>query len=280
MGQKQTYFTFEDTLSQIGLGYTFLFVLALCSPRVQWIALGVILVGSWAAFALYPAPGGGFDFSSVGVRPQWTHHPTGFAAHWDKNSNLAWAFDTWFLNLFPREKPFLYNGGGYATLSFIPTLGTMILGLLAGGILRRTWPGWAKLLWLCAAGAAGLLAGWGLGELGLCPVVKRIWTPSWVLYSGGFCFLFLAGFYALLDLLGVRFWAFPLRVIGMNSIAAYCMAGLFEGFAISSLNTHFGEQIFKTLGEAYEPLLRGAAVLLVLWLILFWMYRRKIFLKI
>ena len=78
--------------------------------------------------------------------------PTGFAAHWDKNSNLAWAFDTWFLNLFPRKAPFTRNGGGYATLSFIPTLATMILGLLAGGVLRRTWPGWAKVLWLCAAG--------------------------------------------------------------------------------------------------------------------------------
>ncbi len=84
----------------------------------------------------------------------------------------------------------------------------------------------------------------------------------------------------MLDLLGVRFWAFPLRVIGMNSIAAYCMAGLFEGFVVSSLNTHVGERIFNIFGEAYEPLLRGAAVLLVLWLILFWMYRRKLFLKI
>ena len=44
-------------------------------------------------------------------------------------------FDQWFLNLFPREEPFRYNGGGYATLSFIPTLGTMILGLIAGTIL-------------------------------------------------------------------------------------------------------------------------------------------------
>ncbi len=58
------------------------------------------------------------------------------------------------------------------------------------------------------------------------------------------------------------------------------MAGLFEGFVVSSLNTHVGEPFFKILGETYEPLLRGAAVLLVLWLILFWMYRRKIFLKI
>ena len=60
------------------------------------------------------------------------------------------------------------------------------------------------MLWLCVAGAAGLAAGWGLGELGICPVVKRIWTPSWVLYSGGFCCLFLAGFYAVLDIVGVH----------------------------------------------------------------------------
>lgn len=278
--QSQTYFTFEDTLSQIGLGYTFLFVLALFSARVQWIALGVILAGYWTAFALFPAPGSGFDFAAVGVKPDWSHHPIGFAAHWDKNSNLAWAFDAWFLNLFPRKSAFSYNGGGYATLSFIPTLGTMILGLLAGGVLKSTRASWAKVLWLCSAGAVGLIAGWGLGELGLCPVVKRIWTPSWVLYSGGFCFLFLAAFYAVLDVLGVRFWAFPLQVIGMNSIAAYCMAALFESFIASSLNIHLGKRMFEVLGEVYVPLLHGAAVLLVLWLILFWMYRRKIFLRI
>ena len=92
--QGQTYFTFEDTLSQIGLGYTFLFVLALFSARVQWIALGVLLAGYWAAFALYPAPSSDFDFATVGVASDWPHHPAGFAAHWDKNSNLAWAFDT------------------------------------------------------------------------------------------------------------------------------------------------------------------------------------------
>ena len=136
------------------------------------------------------------------------------------------------------------------------------------------------MLWLFAAGAVGLVAGWGLGELGVCPVVKRIWTPSWVLFSGGWCFLFLAGFYAVLDLLGIRFWAFPLRVIGMNSIAAYCMAALFESFIGQSLNIHFGKPFSRSSGEPYDPLLHGAAVLLVLWLILFWMYRRKIFLKI
>jgi len=279
-GSSQTNFTFEDTLSQIGLGYTFLFVLGILSRRVQWAALGFILIGYWGAFALHPLPGPEFDFPAVGVPAEWPNHLSGFAAHWDKNSNLAWAFDTWFLNLFPRERPFTHNGGGYATLSFIPTLATMILGLLAGGVLRRTWPGWAKVTWLCVAGAIGLAAGWGLGGLGVCPVVKRIWTPSWVLFSGGWCFLFLAGFYAVLDLLAVRFWAFPLRVIGMNSIAAYCMAGLWEGFVAQNLTTHLGKDAFSFLGKPYEPLIHGAAALLILWLILFWMYRRKLFLRI
>ncbi len=267
-GSSRTNFTFEDTLSQIGMGYTFLFVLAFFSRRIQWLALAVILLGYAAAFASYPAPGSDYDFSKVGVPASWPHHPTGFAAHWDKNSNPAWAFDTWFLNLFPRERVFKYNGGGYATLSFIPTLGTMILGLLAGGVLKSQRPGWAKLLWLIVAGILLTASGWGLGELGVCPVVKRIWTPSWVLFSGGLCCFFLASFYAIIDLAGVQFWAFPLRVIGMNSIAAYCMADLIRPFISTSLTTHLGKDVFNVLGTPYQPLLLGGAVLLVLWLIL------------
>jgi predicted acyltransferase len=277
---SQTVFTFEDTLSQIGLGYPFLFVLAFFSARIQWIALWVILIGYWAAFATYPLPSSGFDYPAVGVQLNWSHHLSGFAAHWDKNSNLAWAFDTWFLNRFPRKQTFVSNSGGYATLSFIPTLATMIVGLLCGGVLRSQRPEWRKVLWLGAAGVVALVLGWGCGTLGICPVVKRIWTPSWVLYSGGFCCLFLAGFYVVLDILGVQFWAFPLRVIGMNSIAAYCMAALFESFIAQNLAIHLGADVFKVLGSPFEPLLHGAAVLLVLWLILFWMYRRKVFLRI
>jgi len=136
LGRPQTYFTFEDTLTQIGLGYGFLFLLALRPRRDQWIALALILVAFWAAFALYPAPGRGFEWESVGVPSDWPHLMTGFAAHWSKNENFSAQFDRWSLNLFPREQPFAFNEGGYQTLSFIPTLGTMILGLLAGGVLR------------------------------------------------------------------------------------------------------------------------------------------------
>ena len=110
--------------------------------------------------------------------------------------------------------------------------------------------------------------------------MKRIWTPSWVLFSGGWCFLLLAGFYAVIDVRGWKRWAFPLVVIGMNSIAAYCIAHLFDGFIARNLNTHLGPNVFKISGEAYEPFLHGAAILLVFWLILYWMYRRKLFLRI
>jgi heparan-alpha-glucosaminide N-acetyltransferase len=216
----------------------------------------------------------------MGVPADWPHHLSGFAAHWDKNSNLAWAFDTRFLNLFPRERGFLFNGGGYATLSFIPTLGTMILGLLAGGVLRSDRTPAARVRWLVAAGALGVASGWLLGALGLCPVVKRIWTPSFTLWSGGICLLFLAAFYEVIDVRGRRRWAFPLVVIGVNSIAAYCMDHLFVSFIEEDLTTHLGAGFFHVLGDAYAPLIEGAVVLILLWLILFWMHRRRIFLRI
>ena len=248
--------------------------------RDQFIALGLILGGYWAAFALYPLPAADFDYTKVGVPSGWPHLMSGFAAHWNKNSNLACAFDTWFLNLFPRPKPFEFNGGGYATLSFIPTLGTMILGLIAGEILRSSRASWAKVRWLAIAGGAGLLSGLLLGWLGICPVVKRIWTPSWTLFSGGWCFLILAGLYIATDIKRWKSWAFPLVVIGMNSIAIYCMTWLFEDFFLTTLKVHLGQNAFRILGAAYEPLLHGVAVLILFWLLLYWMYRRRLFLRI
>ena len=281
-GKPTTNFTFEDTLTQIGLGYGFLFFLGFRPVRDQWIALGLVLTGYWVFFALHPLPGADFDYAAVGVGPDFLkdHGLTGFAAHWQKNANAASAFDQWFMNLFPRVKPFVANGGGYLTLSFIPTLGTMILGLIAGGVLKSDRPQAAKVRWLGIAGLALLGAGWLLGASGLCPVVKRIWTPSWALFSGGWCCLLLAAFYTVTDWRGWKGWTFPLMVVGMNSIAAYCMEHLFSGFLGGAIRTHLPGGVFQSLGAAYEPLLRGGALLAVLWLILFWMWRRKIFLRI
>ena len=261
----QTYYTFEDTLSQIGLGYPILFLLAFRPPKWQWTALGILLFGYWLAWALYPA-------NHTGVY-------SGFLAHWNKGDNFGNAFDQWFLNLFPRTKPFIENSGGYLTLSFIPTLGTMLLGLAAGRWLRETAPR-IPMRKLLAAGAIGIAAGLALHFGGINPIVKRIWTPAWTLFSGGLCFLFLAGFCWLTEVKQYRRWAFPLVVIGVNSIAAYLMAHLWERFILDSFRIHLGEHAFAFFGGEVEPFVRGLAVLAVYWTILWWMYRRKLFLKI
>ncbi len=279
MNSTQTYFTFEDTLTQIGLGYPILFLLGFRPSRWQWWALGAILTGYWLAWALYPVAGPGFNWQAVGVPADWQHHYSGFAAHWNKNANLGNAFDQWFLNLFPRTRPFVANSGGYLTLSFIPTLGTMILGLAAGRWLRESAPR-MPFRRMLVAGAAGIAAGLALHFSGICPVVKRIWTPSWTLFSGGICFLFLAGFCWLVEVKGYRKAAFPLVVIGMNSIAAYMMAHLFQRFIISSFRINLGRRAFQVWGTGHETLLMGTAVLLTYWLMLWWMYKRKLFLKI
>ena len=280
VGKSQTNWTFEDTLSQIGLGYVLLFWLGFRSMKVIWISLAVILVGYWLAFVLYPLPPAGFDHAAVGVPANWPYHSTGIAAHFNKNSNLAWAFDTWWLNLFPREKVFTNNGGGYATLSFIPTLGTMILGLVAGRWLKSDLTSHEKLRRFLLAGVIGILLGLVLHLTNLCPLVKRIWTPTWTIFSGGACFLLLALFYYLIDLKAWRKWAFWLVVIGMNSIAIYVLVHLIDGFVIESFKTHLGQNVFKVLGEGNETLLSGGTALLVFWLLLYWMYRKKLFIRI
>jgi predicted acyltransferase len=280
MSRARTNWTFEDTLTQIGLGYTALFLLAFTSLRVQIAAFAALLVGFWAAFVAYPLPGPDFDYTKVGVPAGWPHLYSGFLAHFNKNSNLSWAFDVWFLNLFPREKPFAFNGGGWSTLSFIPTLATMILGLWAGAWLKTSRSTTEKLKGLVIAGVALTLAGLVLQWLHINPIVKRIWTSSYTLYSGGLVVLMLAGFYALIEWKGWKRWSFPLLVIGANSIAIYVMSWTIENFVSSALVRHLGAAPFAVLGPPFEPVLRGLGVLVIFWLILFWMYRRKIFLRI
>jgi len=279
IGHRQTYFTFEDTLTQIGLGYVFLFLLAFTRVRTQVIVALVILIAFWGAFALYPAPGPNFDYARVGVPQNWEHNYTGFLSHFNKNSNLSWAFDVWFLNLFPREQPFVFNEGGWSTLSFIPTLATMILGLLTGEWLKSTRTKEQKLRGLVIAGVALALLALIFQWAGICPIVKRVWTSSYTLYSGGLVILILAGFYALIDWKGWRRWAFPLIVVGMNSIGIYVMSWTMGHFFSQALARHLGPLI-TVAGPTFQPMVQGFGVILIFWIILFWMYRRKIFLRI
>ena len=276
---QQTNWVFPNVLAQIGLGYPFLFLVAFTRARTPWILAGALLLSYWLAFALHPLPDADFDWAAVGVPADWPHL-SGFAAHWDKNANFAARVDVWLLNLFPRSEPFTHNAGGYQTLNFVPSLVTMIFGLIAGRLLRCDLSMRGKLKRLLIAGVAAIILGQAIASVGLCPIVKRIWTPSWAIFSAGWVTLMLAGFVALIDWRGWKRWATPLVVVGLNPITLYCLWQLSGGFIRNQLRTHFGQEFFASFGERWIPLMERGCVLVILWLIVWWMYRRKIFLRI
>jgi predicted acyltransferase len=270
-----TNWVFTNVLAQIGLGYVFVFLLVGRGLRLQLAVLAAILIGYTLLFGLYPLPAAGFDYHSVGLKDGWPML-TGWFAHWQKNANAAHAFDLWFLNLFPRAEPFRFNPGGYQTLNFIPSMATMILGLMAGEMLRGPRTPRAKFALLVGAAVGCLALGWVMG-LTVCPIVKRIWTPSWAVFSAGWTFAILAGFFWVIDVRSWKAWALPLVVVGMNSIAMYCMSQLLKTWTRRTLEVHLGRSWFT---GPYGAILMSAAVLFVLWLFCLWLYRRKIFLRI
>jgi heparan-alpha-glucosaminide N-acetyltransferase len=280
---KTTNWSFMNVLTQIGLGYPFLFLLWGRSFRTQAIVAAAILVGTWLLYVLYPHSG--IDLAKgaegVGVSATWAaDHLKGIAPAWHKNANVGHAIDVWLLNLLPLSKPFVYNKGGYQTINFIPSLATMLFGLMCGELLRSNRSASRKLLILTGAGLAGLLVGWLLAWTGICPLVKRIWTPSWVLYSTGWCCLILAGLFAVIDVLGYRRWAFPLVVVGVNSLAIYCMGQLLKPWTARTFKIHCGEDVFQVAGKLYAPTVEAVMVGMVFWLICLWMYRQKVFIRV
>jgi predicted acyltransferase len=156
----------------------------------------------------------------------------------------------------------------------------MIMGLLTGEWLKGKESKERKLQSMAVAGVCLILLGLILQWAGICPIVKRVWTSSYTLYSGGWVLLILSAFYASLDWKGWRRWAFPLVVVGMNSIAVYVMEWTMRGFFSDALDRHTGNLIPAIAGPTFAPVLHGFLVILTFWLILFWMYRRKIFLRI
>lgn len=274
-----TEWTFNNVLAQIGLGYPFVFLIALASDRARWsAALGILFV-YWLLFALHPVGASAPELNGGNTLGPG-HHLTGFAAHWEKNANLATTFDRWFLNLFPRSAPYTDSTGGYQTLNFVPSIATMVFGVIAGSLLRTERRATEKLKRLVLAGMAGIALGLALHRTGFCPIVKRLWTPSWVLFSSGAVALCLAVFFALIDWRGWKGWAFPFIVAGLNPITLYCLWQLSGGFIRDSIKTHLGPHVFESFGALYAPMAERISVLAVFWLILLWMYRRKLFLRI
>jgi len=200
--------------------------------------------------------------------------------------SIAARVDQWFLNLFPPYRSadprsqFRFSSGGYQTLNFVPSPATMIFGLLAGELIRARLSNQRKLLFMLGAGLAGIVIGWLLGWLGICPVVKRIWTPPWAIYSAGWSFLLLAEFYWVIEVARCKMWAFPLVVMGMNPIAAYCMWQVLVPGVRENLTRHLGPNVYEVFGQPYAPMVESGFFLLFCWLVCWWMYRRKVFLRI
>jgi predicted acyltransferase len=281
LGADQTQFRFDDTLTQIGLGYTLLFLIGWLPRWVHYVSILTVLAVSWAIFAASTPPPDDFDYAAVGVPAEWSEHEEGFQSRWNKNSNIAWRADVWIMNLFPRDEPFEFQSGGYATINALPTLATMLFGLLAGAWLRDIEGFWPRIMRFASAIILCLLCGWGIAELGICPLVKRIWTPAFGLWSSGWCFLFLLVLHLICDVKGWSRWAFPLLVIGSNSILIYVMSWTVEEPIREALKRHLGTTgIFTILGADVAPVLYGLATLVIMWFVLLFLYRRNVFIRI
>ncbi len=288
---SQTNWVFMNVLSQIGLGYVFVYMLMGRKFWLQLLVFVVILGGYWGWFFSYTAPND-YDYEQAGITSaaKETVVFTDKFAPWSKNANVGHELDVQLLNMFPRVKddPFVFNRGGYVTLNFIPSMATMLLGVFCGQLLRSEKRWWQKFLLLVLSGAACLALGVLAGEYA-CPVVKRIWTPSWVLLSGGWVIWMLAAFYFVFDLCRLRWLAFPLVVVGMNSIAMYMMGQMMRPWAINQVRIHFLgllqriEIWTKTpflADNLYGHVVWPTAGFIVFWLIAFWMYRKKYFVRV
>lgn len=270
----QTNWIFTNVLAQIGLGFTFLFILARLGWEYSVSAIVVIVVGYWYWFFQHPLPGPDFDFAAAGAAKE--DLLPGMFGHWSKGLNAAADFDRWFLNLFPRAEPFVVNSGGYTTLNFIPALATMLGGSVTGALLMQSPRTHAqKCGMLVIAAVVCLLVGTLMGIVA-CPVVKRIWTPSWVFFSGGWVLLMLSFFYWLVEVANVRRLVFPLVVVGMNSLFIYVMSQLTTGWIKTQLAKHGMAPWFEGF---WGPFFERSGVLAVLWLLCFWLYRQKAFLR-
>ncbi len=165
------------------------------------------------------------------------------------------------------------DGSAYAWALCIPAFGASVLfGALAGQLLRTAWRPRVRLLVLAAAGLALVLLGILFGYW--MPIIKHIWTSSFALYAAGWSFLVLAVFYAVIDVLGCRRWAFGFVVIGTNALFIYALTQFLGEYVTGDAREEF----------AAVPPLQGLALSVlafaVFWTLLYGLYRKRIFIKL
>jgi predicted acyltransferase len=239
-----------NVLHCIAFGYLFSSIMIL-ELKLKWqIGISaVILFIYWAIMALIPIPGNG-------------------AGIYRQDLNLALWVDNALLGHFQEGEGWTYI---ITSINFIPSI---MLGAFAGNILQSEKDEMKKARLLALIGICCIVAGriWGIWF----PIIHHIWTSSLVLYSAGLSFLMLTLFYLIIDVWGFKKWSFPFVVIGMNAIAVYVATHLFNFEIIGNI---FVKGIARFMGE-WGAFLQACTALAVVWLILYWMYRKNTFIKV
>ncbi len=240
---------FINVLNQIAIGYFLAFLVINRGYLGQGVTAAAILLVYTAAWMLYPGNGPG--------------------GPWERSfQNLGGDFDMWLLGK--------NYGGYYVGLNAIPATATIIFGMMAGRLAGSGRSHKQVMRILAAAGFSGILLGLALSPV--IPIIKRIWTASFTLYSAGIIILGLLLVYWMVEVRKWTRWTFIPVVVGMNSIFAYIIFQLARG------SVEDGVMAFiRPLVEAMGPwgsVLHSLLSLAVIWYVLYFFYRRKIFFKV
>ncbi len=261
---------YAGVLQRIGICYAAAAIIFLNTKvRGQIIAILSILIGYWLLLRFVP-------------------NEAGRVADYSREGNIAGLIDRWLLpgKIFEEYYGFGDNEG---LLSTIPAIATTLIGGLAGQLLRGKWQEWTKVGVLFAFGFVCLLLGYGwsltLGGTSshplqssgwICPLIKNIWTSSFVLVTAGWSLLLLACFYTLIDVLKWQRWSFFWIVIGCNAITIYIVQRIVDFKDVA----HFFIDGVAPLFGHWQQVVFLTAVLSVKWLLLLFLYRNKIFMRL
>jgi len=239
-------------LQRIGLCYFFAALIVVHTEwRTQAIVVAAVLLLYWVAMALIPVPGFGMN-----------------------NMTMEGCLSSYIDQQLIPGKLYYGYGDNEGLISTLPAVCTVLMGALAGHWLRSDRGGNRKAAGLALAGFVALGAGclWGL----VFPIIKIVWTSSYVLVAGGLSLMLLALFYWVIDVVGLRKWTFFFIVIGVNPITIYFLQRFVDFGGISEF---FFQGLANNIGLV-APLVLPLGTLAIKWLVLCFLYRHKIFFKV
>jgi predicted acyltransferase len=244
----------SSALQPIAIAYLVAFLMVRKSWKFQASVAALMLAGYAFLLAFVPAPG--IAAGSYALNHNLVHYVDIALLgqrHWD-----VW--------------PYAPEGWG-TVLSTIPTISTTILGLLLGELLMSGRSKQTKARLIGEIGLLCLALGYVLSPF--VPIVMKLWTTSYGLATAGWACLMFLFFYWVIDVQARRMWSFPFAVIGANAIFIYMFRSLIP---LGSMVGVFTQGVARLLPRS-AVLTQEVAVIVVEWLILFWMYKRRIFIK-